>query len=174
MKLVLPSTEYEKSFLEAMKEFREVGKKKEVEQSLVKRYDESADFAGFVERLKGEAEGKFLPEGYVPHTVLWLVEGEQFIGWLDIRHRLNKHLREIGGHIGYAIRPSERGKGYGNQILKLALPKARELGITKIRITCSDDNVASDKIIEKNGGIFEDTATTPEGVVKRRYWITIK
>ncbi|MDO8594492.1 MAG: GNAT family N-acetyltransferase [bacterium] len=174
MKLILPSTEYKESFLEALEEFRGVARKQDVENSLVKRYSESADFDAFITKLRGEMEGKFLPEGYVPHTVYWLVDGEKFIGWLDIRHRLTEHLREIGGNIGYAIRPTERGKGYGTAILKLALPKARELGIMKIRITCNADNIASAKIIEKNGGVFENTATTDEGVVKRRYWITLK
>ncbi len=174
MKLALPSIEYQTSFREALWEFKKEEKKQEIENELVKLFESAGRFEEFVETLRGRAEGKFLPEGYVPNSFFWLVEGEKFIGWLDIRHRLNDHLREIGGHIGYTIRPSERGKGYGNKILELALPKARELGITKIRITCSADNIASARIIEKNGGVFEGTATTPEGVVKRRYWITTK
>ena len=97
-----------------------------------------------------------------------------FIGWLDIRHSLTEHLREIGGHIGYAIRPSERGKGYGNKILELALPKAQELGIKDVLITCDADNTPSAKIIEKNGGVFENIKTTSDGVPKRRYWINLK
>src|SRR3989344_3179647 len=164
MKLVLPTIEYEQSFREAAEEFRKEEKRLDIENSLVKRLGESSDFSAFVEKLHGEAEGKFLPEGYVPHTVFWLVDGEKFIGWLNIRHRLNEHLREVGGHIGYAIRPSERGKGYGNKILELALTKARELGIKDVRITCNADNIRSAKVIEKNGGVFEDTTTTGGGV----------
>ncbi len=173
MKLVLPSIEYKESFLEALEEFRKT-QTQDIENSLVKRYGESADFDAFITKLRGEMEGKFLPEGYVPHTVFWLTHCGKFIGWLNIRHRLNNHLEEVGGHIGYAIRPSERGKGYGNKILELALPKARELGITDVRITCNADNIRSAKIIEKNGGVFENTATTSDGIVRRRYWIHLK
>lgn len=173
MELVVPSTEYEKSFLEAVEEFRAEKKQQDVEASLVKRCDDCADFSELVEKIRGEAEGKYLPEGYVPHTVYWLVDGKTFIGWLDIRHTLTDHLREVGGNIGYAIRPTERKKGYGTKILKLALLKAKEMGLTSIRITCDDTNTASARIIEKNGGVFENTTTTKEGIVKRRYWICL-
>src|SRR3989338_1676429 len=174
MKLVLPSIEYKESFLEALEEFRKEAKRQDIENSLVKHFEEAKGFDDFLVRLHGQAEGKFLPEGYVPHTVYWLVDNGKFIGWLNIRHRLNEHLREVGGHIGYAIRPSERGKGYGNKILELALTKARELGIEDVRITCNADNIRSAKVIEKNGGVFENTTTTADGVVKRRYWIHTK
>ncbi len=173
MKLVLPSIEYKKSFLEALEEWREVEQKMEIEESLVQTYDSSADFAEFVERLRGRAEGKSLPEGYVPNTYYWLVDKERFIGWLDIRHSLNDSLLKTGGHIGYTIRPRERKKGYGKEILRLGLEKAKELGITNALLTCNSDNHASINIIEKNGGVFENTATTDQGVIKRRYWITI-
>ncbi len=158
-----------------MEEFKQAeGKKQDIELSLVKRYDESTSFTEFVEKLSGEAEGKFLKEGYVPHTIFWLVDNEKFIGWLDIRHRLTDHLREVGGHIGYAIRPSERGKGNGNKILELALPKAKELGIMSVLVTCKEDNVASAKVIEKNGGVLEDMRTHTDGITRRRYWIHLK
>jgi len=173
LQLVLPSIEYEKSFREAAEEFRNAEKKMGVENSLVRRLNESADFTAFVEKLREEAEGKSLPEGYVPHTVFWLVYGKELIGWLNIRHRLNDHLLEVGGHIGYTIRPSERRKGYGTKILALALSEAKKLGIKRVRITCNDDNIGSRKIIEKNGGIFDGMAATPEGIVIRRYWIAL-
>ena len=176
LQLVLPSIEYKESYLEAVVELRGVEKKKrEIEKSIIEQSEKrSADFAELVKILRGRAEGKYLPEGYVPNTYFWLVDGERFIGWLDIRHSLTEHLREIGGHIGYAIRPSERGKGYGNKILELALPKAQELGIKDVRITCDADNTPSAKIIEKNGGVFENIKTTSDGVPKRRYWINLK
>jgi len=174
MKLVFPSVEYKETFLEALEEFRnEKGRRQSPVDGLEKLYAGSKDFEEFVTKLLGYAEGKFLPEGYVPSSAYWLVEGNRFIGSVDIRHSLTEHLREIGGHIGYAIRPSEREKGYGNKILELALPKAKELGIIRVRITCDEDNAPSRKIIEKNGGIFDGTALTPEGIVKRRYWIPL-
>lgn len=170
-KIVLQSAVYQKSFLEALSEFKAVAKRKEIEDGIITRYERSADFAEFLRILRGQAKGKYLPQGFVPMTTYWLVKGKKFLGWLNLRHRLTKALREVGGHIGYAIRPSERKKKYGTKILELALPKAKTLGITKALITCDEDNIGSAKIIEKNGGVLENTITTNEGVIKRRYWI---
>ena len=132
------------------------------------------DFDKYLEKLANEEKGIGLKEGYVPATTLWLVNNEKFIGRVSIRHKLNDALMEYGGHIGYAIRPSERNKGYGTKILELALPLAKKLGISKALITCDDDNPGSIKIIEKNGGVLENTSVSPEGKLKRRYWIENK
>ena len=173
MQLVLSAVKYRESFLEALKEFAtEERRARSAIDGMQKLYEESLTFGDFLEKLRRRAEGKHLPEGYVPHTTYWLVEGTIFVGVVDIRHRLTPHLLEIGGHTGYAIRPSKRGKGYGNKILELALSKAKELGITKVRVTCNEDNVASAKIIEKSGGIFDGAVfSKEENVMKRRYWI---
>jgi len=81
---------------------------------------------------------------------------------------------EVGGHIGYDIRPSKRKQGYGNKILELALPKTKELGIHKALLTCDEPNTGSQKIIERNGGVLENVVDNPEtGIRKMRFWITI-
>jgi predicted acetyltransferase len=81
----------------------------------------------------------------------------------------------MGGHIGYEIRPVKRRQGYGTEILRLGLEKARELGLRKVLVTSDEDNIGSRKIIEHNGGIFEN-AIEIEGdpVQKLRYWIDIQ
>lgn len=176
MQLVLPSSEYKTSFLEAVREFQA----DPIDNSTVQRYKElsipelEADFEKYVETQKGFAEGKGLPEGWVPATTLWLVDGGEYIGRLSIRHRLTESLLQIGGHIGYDIRPSKRNQGYGSKILELALPVARSLGISKALLTCDESNVGSSKIIEKNGGVLESRVENPEtGVSKLRYWIRL-
>ncbi|MBI5457719.1 GNAT family N-acetyltransferase [Candidatus Kaiserbacteria bacterium] len=175
MELVQPSAEYKDSFTEAVREYKE-----EAETEPTRSYrslslgDLETDFEAFVARERSHAEGKNQPQEYVPQTEFWLVDGGEYIGHVSVRQRLNEHLLQIGGHIGYDIRPSERGKGYGNKILKLALRKAKEMGIEKVRITCDVDNIASRKIIEKNGGVLDSEIPNPEtGVGKLRYWIDV-
>ena len=150
VKLVLPNTLYKKSYLEALKEFN----KDTMQQDEPQYEDIATDFPGFVKTLKDRAKGKNLPPGYVPDTQLWLVLGNKYLGRVSIRHKLTPTLKARGGHIGYAIRPSARNKGYGSLILKLALPKAFKLGIEKALLTCNADNEYSRKIIEKNGGVL--------------------
>jgi len=99
------------------------------------------------------------------------VEGDEYIGRLDIRHHLTEHLRQIGGHIGYGIRPSKRRQGYGRLILKLGLEKAKEMGIEKVLVTCDVTNVGSRKIIEANGGVMENEIQVDGSPDKARFWI---
>lgn len=110
--------------------------------------------------------------GMVAASRYWLIrDGNRYLGEVDIRHQLNASLRLYGGHIGYRIRPSERRKGYGALICRLGIEQARLLSIGDILITCDDDNIASRKIIEANGGILQDRIDNKRGALTRRYWI---
>jgi len=177
MELVLPSVGYKDSFIEAVKEFHAdsdyTWRNKWYRKLAIPELE--ADFGSFVERELSHTRGENLPEDYVPYTGYWLVDSGEHIGRLTVRHRLNEHLSQIGGHIGYDIRPTQRGKGYGNKILELGLQKAKELGMERVLITSDIRNVASRKIIEKNGGILENQVPNPEmGFDALRYWIDIK
>lgn len=112
----------------------------------------------------------------VPETIYWLADGERFLGRLELRHRLHQPVNDIGGHIGYAIRPGQRRRGYGHAILKLGLQKAAWHGLSDVLLTCDPDNIASKKIIEKNGGRFENRVVRViDGITyhKLRYWIAV-
>lgn len=168
--LVKPDQRYKKSYLQALKEFSQEGRSLEYRGL---QSDEDFDF--YLDRVDKFPLGIGLPDGFVPETVLWLVDDEEFIGEASIRHMLNYLLLRVGGHIGYVIRPSKRKKGYGKQILKLALATAKSLGIKKALLTCDETNIGSAKIIESNGGILEDAADMGQGLPRKlRYWIKLK
>ena len=111
-----------------------------------------------------------LPEGWVPdiQLVAFSIDG-QAVGFLNIRLCLNDFLLEEGGHIGYSIRPSERGKGYAKEALRQGLQVAKEKNIKKALVTCSVENPASRAVIVSNGGVFEDVCNSVE-----RYWIDLE
>ncbi|WP_262176840.1 GNAT family N-acetyltransferase [Saccharococcus sp. Marseille-Q5394] len=98
-------------------------------------------------------------------------DNERIVGMVNIRHGLNDSLRQIGGHIGYGIRPSERRKGYATYLLSEALKKSDLLGIRSVLVTCNEDNVGSAAVIIKNGGVEDESFTEPHGNVVRRFWI---
>ena len=112
--------------------------------------------------------------GMVPATSFWLVAGEPVVGRASVRHRLNEALLLWGGHIGYAIRPSERRKGYGTAALRLALTEAGPLGLREVLVTCDSDNAGSRRIIERNGGVLENEVVVPHlPKPKLRFWIEL-
>lgn len=99
---------------------------------------------------------------------------EKIIGTIQLRNYLNESLRKIGGHIGYGIRPSERGNGYGTQQLNLVLDEARILLIDKVMITCDKDNQASAKVAMKNGGLLTwEGYVEEEKSIIQHYWIDL-
>jgi predicted acetyltransferase len=132
----------------------------------------AATFADYVSCLEEWSRGVNLPEDHVPASFYVGVVDGIIVGRLSLRHGLNDFLRLIGGHIGYAVRPTQRGHGYAKEMLRQSLPLAAALGIEQALVTCDVDNVASRKVIEANGGVFERIIEDPTGgAPKRRYWI---
>ena len=95
-----------------------------------------------------EKNGIDLRDGYVPCTTLFLkrMSDNKVCGSISIRHELNDFLFNFGGHIGYSITPSERGKGYGKLQLKMGLEIAKSLGIKNCLITADVENIVSNKL----------------------------
>jgi len=132
-------------------------------------------FPAFLRRMQNNEAGIDLLPGIVPQRIFWLVrDGREIVGQSAIRPELTPILEIEGGHIGYAIRPTERRKGYGTRILALTLEPARALGLRRVLLTCNTENVASARIIQKNGGAFDGESPSPyTGKPVSRYWIEI-
>ena len=127
------------------------------------------------EELKKRSCEDTVPKGLVPSsTYLGVREKDNYIvGMIDIRHYLNEYLTQVGGHIGYGVRKTERNKGYAKQMLKLALEKCKELKIKKVLITCDEDNMASEKVILSANAKLEDIRNV-DGENKKRFWIDLQ
>ena len=109
-----------------------------------------------------------MPDGFVHSDYFWIADDSEFVGYLALRHALTPSLLEEGGHIGFSVRPSRRGLGHATRALALALPRAAELGLERVLLTCDEDNEPSRRTIERNGGVYEDSRKG-----KRRYWIDV-
>ena len=159
------------SFLEAMDEFVAEGAEFSQTAAVIEHHapgwQDPDVFAAFVDAVRADAlEETPRLEWHVPCTTLWWVDGEDYLGRLAIRHVLNDFLLDVGGHIGYDVRPTRRRQGHATEMLRAALPWARGLGIDTALVTCDDDNVGSIRVIEAAGGEVEDVRG-----VKRRYWV---
>lgn len=141
--------------------------------------ERAEDWAAFVTFCEEEAAGNVPAPGRVPQHLYILTriepDGERVaLGVSKLRHYLTPTLEDVGGHIGYAIRPDERGKGYGTRILALTLPHARELGLERVLLTCDATNLRSARVIMRNGGVLTSEGHSPlRGARVCRFWIAL-
>jgi predicted acetyltransferase len=134
-------------------------------------WDSAESWPAYLELLDDVRRGRSLPEGWVRSSLLAAVVDGDLVGRASIRFELNDFLLNYGGHIGYAVRPAFRRRGFATEILRQSLIVARAEGVDDVLVTCDEDNLASARVIERQGGVFEDRRVKPDGVVKRRYWI---
>jgi predicted acetyltransferase len=131
-------------------------------------------FAQLLERERKNSAGLELPEGFVPATMFYGFVGKEIVGRLHVRHILSDSLRYRGGHVGYAVAPDLRGRGYASEMMRQAMPLCRGLGIQELLVTCASDNEASRKIIEKFGGKLENQVWDDvDKEMIKRYWISL-
>ncbi len=177
--VIEPDNLYAAAFLEMAREFQAAGEAQyEKDLPLLQM-----NFPAFIERLRKNARGESLPLGHVSGNEYWLLDCSlgRILGAIHLRHRLTPYLEERGGHIGYAIRPAERRKGYGTRMLATLLTwlrdpawqAARGLDLHRVLVTCNTDNIASARVIEANGGVLENRVWS-EGELISRYWIDLE
>ena len=171
LRLQEPNAAQRDAFMRLLTEYEQAG-----ERFRHGRIHERArrDFQRFVAELRAHARGEGLRPGWVPHTMYWLMAGQEIAGETTLRHHLTPDLYDEGGHIGYRITPSFRRRGYGTRLLTLMLEKARAAGLPRVLVTCDSDNVGSAKIIQANGGVFENEVRSPHsGKPVSRFWVTL-
>ncbi|MFG6358781.1 MAG: GNAT family N-acetyltransferase [Acetatifactor sp.] len=171
IQLVRPAAEHVGQLRELQRELREAGDADAFAGcSRLEYYEDIAEWIQFVCRQEKEAE-----PGKVPSNVyLAIRQGDgRLVGIIDLRHHIDHPILGLwGGHMGYSVRPDERGKGYAREMLRLNLENCRRLGLEKVMVTCSRDNPASERTILGCGGVFEKEVPV-DGEYIRRYWITL-
>ncbi len=170
MKLILPCKKYEKQYYELVDSAIKHGDVLEMGNA----YRSNEKYDDMILRLKNRRKGIGITNRDVPASVYFIVVDDNVIGTIDIRHKINDNYFSRLGHVAYYIKFEERKKGYATQALNLALKIYKKHGIKNILITCLKENIASRKVIEKNGGKFEKEFY--DCVTKKyiqRFWINV-
>ena len=162
--LHVPSLVLLPSFREALAEYQAEGRHLNLSAETLPEYT-----AGLADRASTVLPGR------VPESVFWGVVDGEYVGRVSLRHFLNPHLEQWGGHIGYEVHPTSRGRGYGHALLTGVLPHTRALGLKRTLLHCDDTNLASARIIERAGGVFAGSTLNLERgrAPGRAYWISI-
>lgn len=179
--LVRPSMDYAQEILDYRQEFLSDG-------SVIcgaGPLEKLISIEDYLEKCQRYVSWEGVPKGRVPSTQFLCVkkdprgtcpEGMRLVGMINVRHCLNEDLLNYSGHIGYSVRKDERRKGYAKWMLTQTLAFCKkELGLSKVLITCAPWNEASRRTILSCGGVYEDTRyCTFRNEDSERYWIELK
>lgn len=153
-RLVLPEKKYFDSYLSALVEHRDtISAPRDIKHFQM----EIDNFPTYViNNLKKELTGA------LPQRTYWLVDGDEYIGTVQLRLLASARYPNIKSNIYYDVRPSKRRLGYGTLALALVTEKARILGLDRLIITCDSLNLPSKKIIERAGAELIGVENVPD------------
>ena len=175
LSLTKPDLTYFEQYNEMMKEWVESGTQI-APWFLDEPIETIEEFAKLIQKLD-ECEHANQAKEFSSSTSYFIIdEDSRLIGAANLRHYLTVAGLNTWGHIGYGVRPSERRKGYGTQILQLVLDEAKKKQIHQVLLGAHTTNIGSCKVIENCGGILENTVSDPDDPNKQinRYWIDNK
>ena len=172
----LPSKKRKEDILDFLDEFVKYGSDLNGAGALDKIY-EGYTFEEALDRcLKTENEEYARSINRCPGKVFLLIreKDNKIVGCINLRWNLTEEVLKFGGHIGYSIRPTERKKGYNKINLYLILKEAKKIGLDKVMLDCSVNNIGSDKTIKALGGVLERCEVDPwDNELTNVYWIDV-
>lgn len=164
---VLPTEKNEADVTAFYKEFERTG-------TTCIGYNGHENYAAWLLGMQNRKTGKNLPAHFVRENFYLCYDGDDMVGVFSLKFELTPFLYNYGGHIGYAVKPSRRRRGFATEILKQGLKTAKAFGFDRMLLICDEDNVASEKTILKCGGKFENTLfDEDEQVNVKRFWIEL-
>ena len=171
-----PSLKRKDEIIDFLDEFNKYKSNINGSGGLDKIYDGYSFFDALDRCLKTENEEYARSINKCPGKTFLLIRenDNKIVGTINLRWNLNEEMLKFGGHIGYGIRPLERKKGYNKINLYMALKETKKLGLKRVMIDCSINNIGSNKTIKALGGILERCEIDPyDNTETNVYWINV-
>ncbi len=173
IQLIHPQPKWQDSFIDLLNEAKCANEVSELGHA----YRPDEDYSTMYMRLKNREQGINIHPRDVPSCLYWILDMKSgvIVGTLDMRYKITGDYFERLGHVAYYIKPRERKKGYATEALRQVLELYKIRKEKKILITCYKDNIASQKVIQKNGGILESEKEDPKNPnhIIQRWWIVL-
>lgn len=167
IKSTFPDETHKQDVLDFYAEFEKAGE-------ICIGYAGHEDYPAWLQEKRNRKEGRDLPEGWVRENFYLCYEGSRLVGVFSLKFELTEYLLNYGGHIGYAVRRSERNKGLASEMLEQGLRQARSFGLKRVLAVCDEGNYASQRVVAKNNGVFENKMfDAEENVYVNRFWIEL-
>lgn len=171
MELIRPCSKYREEYLNYIKEIELKNELNKLGDARLKREETFDDMLTRIEKIRYKEN---LIGMMKPTSVFWIVDKGKIVGSMNLREELSEFTYYTIGNVGYYIRPSSRNKGYATKALSLAKEYYKNIGKDKILLICTNNNIASEKVILKNGGKLELEMKAFDGINNlKRYWIDL-
>lgn len=156
MKFIFPNQAYEEKAKDFIDEFNRLHSEINGSGGL-DRYLLDSSYSEWLKKVLADIDLANIEPGRVPALTYFYVreDDDKIVGMINIRLALNDFLRSEGGHIGYCIRPTERGRHYATNMLKEAVNFCKIIGLNELILSCDKTNPASAGVIKNCGGCLD-------------------
>jgi predicted acetyltransferase len=170
MQLVQPASEHLSAYVAALRRGWSADNVRgavAAQEQLARIEHDAAAFLASLDDRHAKGPPITLPDGSqalrIPGFIRWMWDDGEFCGSIGFRWQTGTTALppHVLGHIGYAVVPWKQGRGHATEALRQLLPEARALGLPYVEITTDPDNVASQRVVEKAGGVLVERVTEP-------------